>query len=196
MRGLLLILALSLSSVASAQFEQVAPEELVSSLTARVSAFYGAFQAGQFFRPPQGAPRFTFNQFGASAGGRLQPTPEARALLPDVAEIFGRLGAVAASLWQYHRRETPGRGRTLLALLRAAVRLASISPPRPRGTNTPFSSPTVLMVAGATSHGREVDEARAQAASSSTPSTTMDCGRRSTQSDGRPSSGDSGARAA
>lgn len=28
------------------------------------------------------------------AGGRLQPTPEARALLPDVAEIFGRLGAV------------------------------------------------------------------------------------------------------
>ena len=48
MRGLLLILALSLSSVASAQFEQVAPEELVSSLTARVSAFYAAFQAGQF----------------------------------------------------------------------------------------------------------------------------------------------------
>ena len=30
-----------------------------------------AFQAGQFFRPPQGAPRFTFNQFGASAGGRI-----------------------------------------------------------------------------------------------------------------------------
>jgi DNA-binding transcriptional LysR family regulator len=28
------------------------------------------------------------------AGGRLQPTPEAKALLPDVAEIFGRLGAV------------------------------------------------------------------------------------------------------
>lgn len=27
-------------------------------------------------------------------GGRLQPTPEARALLPDIAEIFGRLGAV------------------------------------------------------------------------------------------------------
>lgn len=27
-------------------------------------------------------------------GGRLQPTPEARALLPDVAEIFGRIGAV------------------------------------------------------------------------------------------------------
>ena len=27
-------------------------------------------------------------------GGRLQPTPEAKALLPDVAEIFGRLGAV------------------------------------------------------------------------------------------------------
>lgn len=48
MRGLLLILTLCLSSVASAQFEQVAPEELVSSLTARVSAFYDAFQAGQF----------------------------------------------------------------------------------------------------------------------------------------------------
>ena len=48
MRSLLLILALSLPAVASAQFEQVAPEELVSSLTARVSAFYGAFQAGQF----------------------------------------------------------------------------------------------------------------------------------------------------
>jgi DNA-binding transcriptional LysR family regulator len=28
------------------------------------------------------------------AGGRLRPTPEAAALLPDVAEIFGRLGAV------------------------------------------------------------------------------------------------------
>lgn len=27
-------------------------------------------------------------------GGRLRPTPEAKALLPDVAEIFGRLGAV------------------------------------------------------------------------------------------------------
>ncbi len=48
MRSLLLILALSLSSVASAQFEQTAPEELVSSLTARVTAFYNAFQSGQF----------------------------------------------------------------------------------------------------------------------------------------------------
>ena len=28
------------------------------------------------------------------AGGRLTPTPEAKALLPDVAEIFGRIGAV------------------------------------------------------------------------------------------------------
>jgi DNA-binding transcriptional LysR family regulator len=28
------------------------------------------------------------------AGGRLKPTPEAKALLPDVAEIFGRLSAV------------------------------------------------------------------------------------------------------
>jgi hypothetical protein len=48
MRSLLLILALSLPGIASAQFEQSAPEELVSSLTARVSAFYTAFQAGQF----------------------------------------------------------------------------------------------------------------------------------------------------
>ncbi|MBI3679448.1 MAG: carboxypeptidase regulatory-like domain-containing protein [Acidobacteria bacterium] len=30
-----------------------------------------AFQAGQFFRPPQGAPRFSYNQFGASAGGPI-----------------------------------------------------------------------------------------------------------------------------
>lgn len=48
MRGLLLIFALSLPAAAPAQFEQLAPEELVSSLTARVSAFYAAFQAGQF----------------------------------------------------------------------------------------------------------------------------------------------------
>ena len=31
-----------------------------------------ALQAGQFFRPPAGAPRFTFNQFGVSAGGRIK----------------------------------------------------------------------------------------------------------------------------
>lgn len=48
MRSLLLILALALPGAASAQFEQVAPEELVSSLTSRVAAFYSAFQAGQF----------------------------------------------------------------------------------------------------------------------------------------------------
>lgn len=48
MRGLLIIFALGLSSVASAQFEQSAPDELVSSLTSRVSGFYTAFQAGQF----------------------------------------------------------------------------------------------------------------------------------------------------
>jgi hypothetical protein len=30
-----------------------------------------AFQAGQFFRPPAGAPRFSYNQFGASAGGPI-----------------------------------------------------------------------------------------------------------------------------
>ena len=28
-----------------------------------------SFQAGQFFRPARGAPRFSYNQFGASAGG-------------------------------------------------------------------------------------------------------------------------------
>src|SRR5262245_8599550 len=31
-----------------------------------------AFQAGQFFRPPAGPPRFTYNQFGGSAGGRIR----------------------------------------------------------------------------------------------------------------------------
>ena len=34
-----------------------------------------AFQAGQFFRPPAGAPRFSYNQFGASAGGRIIKRP-------------------------------------------------------------------------------------------------------------------------
>jgi hypothetical protein len=31
-----------------------------------------AFQAGQYFRPPSGAPRFSYNQFGASAGGPVR----------------------------------------------------------------------------------------------------------------------------
>jgi len=31
-----------------------------------------AFQSGQFFRPPSGAPRFSYNQFGASAGGPIR----------------------------------------------------------------------------------------------------------------------------
>ncbi|MDX1978766.1 MAG: TonB-dependent receptor [Bryobacteraceae bacterium] len=31
-----------------------------------------AFQAGQFFRPPRGAPRFSYNQFGAAAGGKIK----------------------------------------------------------------------------------------------------------------------------
>src|SRR5215831_11076880 len=31
-----------------------------------------AFQAGQFFRPATGAPRFSFNQFGASGGGKIR----------------------------------------------------------------------------------------------------------------------------
>jgi hypothetical protein len=30
-----------------------------------------AFQAGQFFRPPAGAPRFSYNQFGVSLGGPI-----------------------------------------------------------------------------------------------------------------------------
>lgn len=30
-----------------------------------------AFQSGQFFRPPTGAPRFSYNQFGAAAGGPI-----------------------------------------------------------------------------------------------------------------------------
>ena len=35
--------------------------------------------------------------------------------------ILLSLAAAALSLWHYHRRETPGRGRTLLALLRAGA---------------------------------------------------------------------------
>ena len=31
-----------------------------------------AFQAGQFFRPAAGAPRFTYNQFGANVGGKIK----------------------------------------------------------------------------------------------------------------------------
>ena len=31
-----------------------------------------AFQAGQYFRPPSGAPRFSYNQFGAAAGGPIR----------------------------------------------------------------------------------------------------------------------------
>ncbi|MEX2260774.1 MAG: TonB-dependent receptor [Bryobacteraceae bacterium] len=31
-----------------------------------------AFQSGQFFRPPGGAPRFSYNQFGASGGGAIR----------------------------------------------------------------------------------------------------------------------------
>jgi hypothetical protein len=31
-----------------------------------------AFQSGQFFRPATGAPRFTYNQFGANAGGAIR----------------------------------------------------------------------------------------------------------------------------
>jgi len=31
-----------------------------------------AFQAGQFFRPATGAPRFTYNQFGGNAGGPIR----------------------------------------------------------------------------------------------------------------------------
>ena len=31
-----------------------------------------AFQAGQYFRPPSGNPRFSYNQFGAAAGGPIR----------------------------------------------------------------------------------------------------------------------------
>lgn len=49
MRSLILILALSLTGGASAQLEpNGAPEELVTSLTERVSSFYTNFQEGQF----------------------------------------------------------------------------------------------------------------------------------------------------
>ena len=31
-----------------------------------------AIQAGQYFRPPSGAPRFSYNQFGAAIGGPIR----------------------------------------------------------------------------------------------------------------------------
>lgn len=48
MRSLILILAISFASVASAQLEPNAPDELVRSLTERVTGFYSDFQNGQF----------------------------------------------------------------------------------------------------------------------------------------------------
>lgn len=48
MRSLILILALALPFGASAQLTREAPDELVSSLTERVSGFYRDFQEGQF----------------------------------------------------------------------------------------------------------------------------------------------------
>jgi DNA-binding transcriptional LysR family regulator len=45
------------------------------------------------------------------AGGRLTPTPEAKALLPDVAEIFGRLGAV-----ERFSRDLAGGARGVLTI--------------------------------------------------------------------------------
>lgn len=48
MRRLILILAISFASVASAQLESNAPDELVRSLTERVTGFYSDFQNGQF----------------------------------------------------------------------------------------------------------------------------------------------------
>jgi hypothetical protein len=50
MRSLILILALSIPSIASAQIEPHIPGELVSSLTERVSGFYRDFQEGEFRR--------------------------------------------------------------------------------------------------------------------------------------------------
>ena len=47
-------------------------------------------------------------------GGRLRPTPEAKALLPDVAEIFGRLGAV-----ERFSADLAGAARGLLSIAAA-----------------------------------------------------------------------------
>lgn len=73
-----------------------------------VEVFYAIMRAGtiteaaRVLNVTQPAVSVALKQFEARlrmklfdrVGGRLQPTPEARALLPDIAEIFGRLGAV------------------------------------------------------------------------------------------------------
>ena len=56
-----------------------------------------AFQAGQFFRPARGAPRFTYNQFGFNAGG---PHPEGQDVL--LRQLRGPS--------QKNRRDSPGPG--------------------------------------------------------------------------------------
>jgi len=57
--------------------------------------------------------------------------------------------AIALSLWHYHRRETPGRGRTLLALLRSAalalVLLLLFDPELPDGAATSARGALVLL---------------------------------------------------
>ena len=40
-----------------------------------------ALQAGQFFRPPAGAPRFSYNQFGASAGGAIRKDKDRKSVV-------------------------------------------------------------------------------------------------------------------
>ena len=74
----------------------------------QVEVFYAVMRAGsvteaaRVLNVTQPAVSAALKQFEARlkmklfdrVGGRLQPTPEARALLPDVAEIFGRLCAV------------------------------------------------------------------------------------------------------
>ena len=73
-----------------------------------VEVFYAIMRAGSIteaarvLNVTQPAVSVALKQFEARlqmklfdrVGGRLQPTPEAKALLPDIAEIFGRLGAV------------------------------------------------------------------------------------------------------
>ena len=66
------------------------------------------------------------------AGGRLKPTPEAKALLPDVAEIFGRLSAV-----ERFSQDLAGgsRGLRFLGNVRGPGRIRRVGRPlrRPHG---------------------------------------------------------------